>query len=152
MSGIIGGAGSKSGVIGTTELDYEEGTWTPNWSTTGVNTTVAYHTQDGHYLKIGELVTCWATMATNATTWTGTYVQLGGLPFNTEYKTIRGFVTQSHDYAGDTPSLMSFAATTRMYCYYRDAADGQTHPLLESDMDHGANKNYIEFYVIYKVA
>ena len=29
MSGIIGGAGSKSGVIGTTELDYEEGTYTP---------------------------------------------------------------------------------------------------------------------------
>jgi hypothetical protein len=29
MSGIIGGVGSKSGVIGTTELDYEEGTWTP---------------------------------------------------------------------------------------------------------------------------
>ena len=28
MSGIIGGAGSKSGVIGTTELDYEEGTAT----------------------------------------------------------------------------------------------------------------------------
>ena len=27
MSGIIGGAGSKSGVIGTTELDYEEGSW-----------------------------------------------------------------------------------------------------------------------------
>ena len=27
MSGIIGSAGSKSGIIGTTELDYEEGTW-----------------------------------------------------------------------------------------------------------------------------
>ena len=32
MSGIIGGAGSKSGVIGTTEIDYEEGTWTPSLS------------------------------------------------------------------------------------------------------------------------
>ena len=29
MSGIINSAGSKSGVIGTTELDYEEGTYIP---------------------------------------------------------------------------------------------------------------------------
>ena len=29
MSGIIGGAGSKSGIIGHTELDYEEGTFDP---------------------------------------------------------------------------------------------------------------------------
>jgi len=28
MSGIIGSTGSKSGVIGETEIDYEEGTWT----------------------------------------------------------------------------------------------------------------------------
>jgi len=35
MSGIVGGAGSKSGVIGITELDYEEGTWTPTVSTGG---------------------------------------------------------------------------------------------------------------------
>ena len=27
MSGIVGGAGSRSGIIGTTELDYEEGTF-----------------------------------------------------------------------------------------------------------------------------
>ena len=32
MSGIIGGAGSKSGIIGQTELDYEEGEWTPTFS------------------------------------------------------------------------------------------------------------------------
>ena len=30
MSGIVGGAGSKSGVIGQTEIDYEEGSWVPN--------------------------------------------------------------------------------------------------------------------------
>ena len=29
MSGIVGGAGSKSGVIGTTEIDYETGSFTP---------------------------------------------------------------------------------------------------------------------------
>jgi len=47
MSGIIGGAGSKSGIIGTTELDYEEGTFTPavaSWTATVASAT---------YTKIG---------------------------------------------------------------------------------------------------
>jgi len=57
MSGIVGGVGSRSGVIGTTELDYEEGiyswvftdgscTWTPRASYTKFA-----------YVKIGQLVT-----------------------------------------------------------------------------------------------
>ena len=58
MSGIIGGAGSKSGIIGETELDYEEGTWTPSLSFAGgsgwSNGTLHHAT----YTKIGRTVTC----------------------------------------------------------------------------------------------
>ena len=50
MSGIIGSAGSKSGVIGTTELDYEEGTWEP--STNNIDRS------SGNYVKIGKVVHC----------------------------------------------------------------------------------------------
>ena len=52
MSGIIGGAGSKSGVIGETELDYEEGTWTVTvgGATASLGNTV------GYYTKIGKMV------------------------------------------------------------------------------------------------
>ena len=53
MSGIINSAGSKSGVIGTTELDYEEGTWTPN-----VGSDATYNAQTGIYQKVGNCVTC----------------------------------------------------------------------------------------------
>jgi len=35
MSGLINSAGSRSGVIDTTELDYEEGTWTPKQDSGG---------------------------------------------------------------------------------------------------------------------
>jgi hypothetical protein len=35
MSGIIGSVGSKSGVIGTTEIEYEEGTVTVTFGATG---------------------------------------------------------------------------------------------------------------------
>ncbi len=53
MSGIVGGAGSKSGVIGQTELDYEEGTWTPSDSH---NMTIS-GTFTGYYVKVGKLIT-----------------------------------------------------------------------------------------------
>ena len=55
MSGIIGGAGSKSGVIGITELDYETGTWIVTCQNS-VSLYADYRT--GAYTKIGRMVTC----------------------------------------------------------------------------------------------
>jgi hypothetical protein len=58
MSGIIGGAGSKSGVIGITEIDYEEGTWTPVIDCEGsgsFNLNSSYNT--GSYIRIGNQCT-----------------------------------------------------------------------------------------------
>tara|TARA_R110000822_G_scaffold67870_5_gene165217 strand:- start:278 stop:721 length:444 start_codon:yes stop_codon:yes gene_type:complete len=55
MSGIIGGAGSKSGVIGTTELDYEEGSYTATMtSASGSFANFAQNT--GRYILTGKLV------------------------------------------------------------------------------------------------
>jgi len=56
MSGIINSAGSKSGVIGTTELDYEEGTFTPVIAdaTSGGNS-ISAGTAEGMYVKVGNL-------------------------------------------------------------------------------------------------
>ena len=71
MSGIIGGAGSKSGVIGTTELDYEEGTFTP--------TGTGLLTAEGTYTKIGNMVSVEGRIATNDTT----TESFGGLPYTT---------------------------------------------------------------------
>ena len=53
MSGIIGGAGSKSGIIGQTEIDYEEGTFNV---TAGSN---SLYTDPNlcRYVKVGKL--CW---------------------------------------------------------------------------------------------
>ena len=52
MSGLINSAGSKSGVIGTTELEYEEGTWTPTLAYSGGS--ISSHTCS--YCRIGNLV------------------------------------------------------------------------------------------------
>ena len=52
MSGIINSAGSRRGVIGTTEIDYEEGTWTV------LDSSGVAYTQNvtASYTKIGRLV------------------------------------------------------------------------------------------------
>ena len=69
MSGIIGGAGSKSGVIGTTELDYEEGTWTPVIKMG--TTTQSAGQSDGTYTKIGKMVICNASVTSITESGTG---------------------------------------------------------------------------------
>ena len=88
MSGLINSAGSKSGVIGTTELDYEEGVWTPEFrgdagSAGSSNTTVYGAT----YTKIGNMVNleCYLRWDDQGS-WTGD-VELYGLPYAHEADT-----------------------------------------------------------------
>ena len=82
MSGIIGGAGAKSGVIGQTEIDYEEGTWQPAaYGTSGSAGSMDNSEHTGHYTKIGRLVTCmWKYTLTNNGSWGGS-IYIGGLPY-----------------------------------------------------------------------
>ena len=46
MSGIIGGAGSRSGIIGQTELEYEPGTWTIALHPSGIGATITMGAND----------------------------------------------------------------------------------------------------------
>ena len=81
MSGILNTVGSKSGVIGQTELDYEEGTFTPKLN--GVSGGAV----GGFYTKIGNSVTitCYWDTDTNSLTDThvpsGTHAYINNLPF-----------------------------------------------------------------------
>ena len=74
MSGIVGGAGSKSGIIGETELDFEEGTWTPSYS--NVDTSI----NAGFYTKIGRVVTISGHLACTSSGGSGGIIS--GLPFS----------------------------------------------------------------------
>tara|TARA_R100000458_G_scaffold23891_1_gene21454 strand:+ start:1746 stop:2210 length:465 start_codon:yes stop_codon:yes gene_type:complete len=68
MSGVVGGAGSKSGVIGQTEIDYEEGTYTPSfYGTSGGPSGVSFATRIGAYTKVGNL--CTAFIHINISSW-----------------------------------------------------------------------------------
>ena len=80
MSGLIGWAGSKSGVIGETELDVEEGLWTP--TTSGFDVTGSF-TSGGKYVRLGKMVwvSGWVKGATHIATSGGASTICGGLPF-----------------------------------------------------------------------
>jgi hypothetical protein len=67
---------------GTTELfaDYEEGTWTPEFISTGA--TFAYAEQYGSYVKVGSLVTLQMRLRTSSVTGTTTNAtNVTGVPF-----------------------------------------------------------------------
>lgn len=72
MSGLIGGVGSRSGIVGETEIDYEEGSW---YTEGGSYLT----TNSGKYTKIGNRCFCTAYLAT--TSGGSATSALGGLPF-----------------------------------------------------------------------
>lgn len=69
----------------TSELlnDYEEGTWTPVWQSTGTLPTLSYSAQSGYYVKIGRVVHFWGRIYMNS--WGGGggsgNIRVGGLPF-----------------------------------------------------------------------
>lgn len=67
--------------------DYEEGTWTPTFSTTGTNySTLTYSVQLGHYTKVGNMVTFWGWLETATVAGGSGSVQIGGLPFTTAFQ------------------------------------------------------------------
>jgi len=85
MSGIIGGAGSRSGVIGTTELDYEEGTWTIDIydASSGGNIATKGNSK-ATYTKIGNQVMLQGYMAVTGkgSMTSGNDIFIRGLPFS----------------------------------------------------------------------
>ena len=106
MSGNIGGAGSKSGTIGRTELDYEEGTWTP------VCGTVGFGYQDGTYAKVGNLVHVSMYGQWNAS---GTPGTITGLPFTISNRSCMGVVSLNKV---NTITVAPFAYCTGTQTYF----------------------------------
>ena len=114
MSGIIGGAGSKSGVIGTTELDYEEGTWTPTYIEGTIGTT-----QNARYVKIGSQVTLYIGYHI-APTSSNTSVSQGvnNLPFTVGSSYATGTLVSTTDHVA---RILAIAGQAKTF-YYQDGS------------------------------
>ena len=91
MSGIINSAGSRSGVLGagvvrgTTELDYETGTFDPVVTSDGGSgsmTMTAWSVDTCSYSRIGNLVTCSGKFGTTSVASCSGNVKVVGFPYN----------------------------------------------------------------------
>jgi len=104
---------SATSGTGTSELfdDYEEGTWTPAYSTSGGGQSQTYSIQAGTYTKVGNLVTCHFRISISASSNIGSgNVRITGLPFaaNGSNNLRAPFSTFNVDYDGSAGTKMHF--------------------------------------------
>jgi len=105
MSGIVNSAGSRSGVIGTTELDYEEGEFAFTVSASAGTFNINSGHNTGYYCKIGNFVHFHGQLGSTTDTTGNAYLTLN-LPFvghiltSEREVTAGGLVTYSVDYDG----------------------------------------------------
>ena len=153
MSGIVGGAGSKSGVIGTTEIDYETGSFTPTIEFGGAFSGGSYLFQVGKYTKIGNrcFFNCSVRVNAGGSSSGGTVIQ--GLPFTS--------LNLSDNYSPCAIELGAMPDTTQtMYAGRIDAntsyitikqlaADGEMPPMASSQFS--ATQGFVMFTGSYEV-
>ena len=87
MSGIVGGAGSKSGVIGETEIDYESGVFSAELrgASARASTPVIADNTSGklaNYVRVGDLVHIDIYFGAVNTNGASGQLQIYNLPFN----------------------------------------------------------------------
>lgn len=104
----------------TSELlnDYEEGTWTPTFTSTGA--TITHAQQRGAYTKVGRLVT--ASVYVQISSVTGTLTNsltITGLPFATIPTLEYGFSAAigAHQFTSVTPSMFMAAGSSTINVY-----------------------------------
>jgi hypothetical protein len=145
---IIGTSGkgidfSATPGTGTSELfaDYEEGTWSPTYVTTGGSFT--YANQFGSYTKTGRLVTVNFYMYTSAATVGTGSVKIGGLPFTPSASTnVRGGsgVGRATLFSINTPCAIQVSESA-ITLQYQALANGAFADLSASDLSTGAVAN-----------
>ena len=107
MSGIVGGAGAKSGIIGQTELDYEEGAFTPSW--TSASATPSYASRVAKYTRIGPICYIGGYIWSNGMSGTLTNpAYVTGLPFTSSATAADSCISVTSTYGVEMPSGRTF--------------------------------------------
>ena len=146
MSGIINSAGSKSGIIGKTELEYEVGTWTPVVQINGSGDDEAgeFTLTFANYTRIGNLVSIEMRMqeSGNAPS-TDNSLTISNLPFTTfenVYRPIGSAVASG--YFNMTVMVDNWG--DNVINFNRGDADGYYH------WDEVSNSAQIAFFAVYQ--
>jgi hypothetical protein len=145
--------------------DYEEGTWTPVYTSTGATITSG-STTGGAYVKIGRLVTVQGSTCTGGNMSGGTAgnsVGISGLPFansdDTAGENMRPTGTfdgwlSTYTWGGDIPSVMQVTNdASSMYLAYRDVVDGYAITTRFDDLaDNSGNPRNLAYFSISYIA
>jgi hypothetical protein len=148
----------------TSELldDYEEGTWTPAFSASGLSG-ITYGTFiGGTYTKVGDTVTAWFTLYTFGTFTKGaSTLTITGLPFAAialdgwGTGAVFGNLTRFDANPPIAGRLDSAATTIALYSNIRVTGSG-ADPTAVSSADmrsaDGENNNFVQGYITYKTA
>ena len=150
---------SATAGTGTSELlnDYEEGTWTPQYTNTTPPTTP--YTMDivsANYVKIGSTVIVTANIRTDSVDTTGALgaLRISGLPFTCGSSLGSVSVFGAIDWGGDFPSSGYVnPSSTQIILLSRSSVNGATFENNAADLTSGvtANQNVLWFSAVYSV-
>ena len=150
--GIILGAGLAQTAANTLD-DYEEGTFTPVYTATGLS--VTHDIQNGLYTKIGDTVNFWILLGTDAKSGSSSsyILTITGLPYackNTASSFASGSVGLAYTWAANEQSMKWFiGANTSIISLY--AGDSNTGAYITpADMGTTANDNRLYISGCYK--
>ena len=139
MSGLINSAGSKSGIIGSTEIPggYEEGAWTPTGAGGFISLTIS---GTGSYTKIGNIIFLRGLFTINGTgTGSGDF-SIAGLPYTT---TSNGSYRSSiscywSNLASAVSEVTGFIQDASKYLYFREGSTTGEGADLGAHIDSGS--------------
>jgi hypothetical protein len=159
-TGFINGELFVDGSLGLD--DYEEGTWSPTYTTSGTNfSSVTYDAgRGGVYVKIGDLVYISGFLWTDGITVgsaSGT-VRIGNLPFVPVTQGGGAFggtggitIGRATAFTGEEPlSAEVIEGTAALSLYYRSAVDGETTGTAVADLGTGSDDNIMSFGGCYR--
>ncbi len=138
--------------------DYEEGTFTPSYSTSNNDIgTVDYDVRQGRYTKIGRMVYFTLRMRTDDITSVGTgTIKITGFPFthinNTHHRAVTHNVYSAGWLADKSPTLALFIHNNSALQLYKKDFNNDSSSLAADSLNTGANDNDIRITGMYETS
>ena len=141
-AGITFPATQSASTDANTLDDYEEGTFTPTYSTTGGGESVTYAIQTGKYTKIGNCVYFQLILMTNSFTGGSSTIR-ASLPFTPSPATqVVAYCGEASAWTTNCPST-AFINTSSAFVFFLRISGTGTTDITTANVSAGSNRNLI---------